>query len=158
MDSLVNEIEKLSAAMQNYRPEDIKRMRLRMGARSQNASITLYAFGDIGTAANILYFLERDIPNEAYDLRTMLDTASHWLALMADRIPRYYRHDDTGKLLCRVLESLKSCNDRAEARKIIGAIQHYLSALDFWIDLEIPWPEIGAAFAEAKGDPAPAVP
>jgi hypothetical protein len=158
MSSIVQEIDESSAAMLDNPPEDIRRMRQRMGARGQNASICFYAYADIGAASGRLYSLEVNILREDYDLHTLLDSANSWLDALADRIPRYYRYNDTSALLYRVTGELRSCKDRRQARQIVQALQHYMSALRFWIDLEIPWPEVGVAFAEAKGDSAPVAP
>jgi hypothetical protein len=130
-------------------------MRKRMGARDQNASIALYAYADVGVTVDLLFYLEKGSLKDGYDLKTLVGIACDWLFFIADRIPRYYRFNDTAALTTRVIEELKAAQTVQEVHELLGAIQHYYGQLRFWIDLDIPWPQLGAAYASAMGDPAP---
>jgi hypothetical protein len=90
-----------------------------------------------------------------YDYKTLAKLASDWLFAIADRIPRYYRFDETAALSTQAIEAIKSASSREELNEILQAIGHYYQQLRMWIDVEIPWAELGVAYAKAKGDPAP---
>jgi hypothetical protein len=155
MSAIVNELIERGSKMQRERPADMDAMRKRMGARDQNASIALYAYADIGASADVLFQFEKSSLKEDHDLRTIVNLACDGLFALADRIPRYYRFNDTAELIGRTIEALRAAETRKEVNEILQAIQHYISQLRFWIDLEIPWPELGVAYAKALGDPEP---
>ncbi|MDR1835172.1 MAG: hypothetical protein LBQ96_05150 [Fusobacteriaceae bacterium] len=157
MSDIVKELNERSQKMLAERPQDMDSMRKRMGARDQNASIAIYAYVDIGATADILYYWEKASLKEDYELSTLIKIVSDWMLFVADRIPRYYRFHETSALTVSAMEALKTVKTRAEAKELLKAIQHYYTELKFWIDLDIPWPEIGDAYAKAKGDPAPRV-
>jgi hypothetical protein len=155
MSAIVNELTELSLKMQNERPTDMDAMRKRMGARDQNASIAIYAYMDIWGTADLLFQLEKSSLKGNYDLQTVVNVACDWLFSIADRIPRYYRFNNTAELITKTIEALRTAETREEANEILHAIQHYISQLRFWIDLDLPWPEFGVAYAKAMGDPEP---
>ena len=157
MSAIVEKIEIMSAAQQSERPYEMTTMRKRMGARNQNGSIALYAFNDIGATHEVLYYLEEGAKNPDYDVETVKKLACDWLFFVADRIPRYYNFHITIDLSFEVIAALKETTDRQEIYEILHAIQHYYSHFFYWIDLEIPWNEIGKTYAEVKGDPTPNV-
>jgi hypothetical protein len=155
MNPIVKELSEKGLEMQTGRPADMDTMRKRMGARDQNASIAIYAYSDIGVTTDVLFQLEKGSLKNDYDLKTVTKIACDWLFFIADRIPRYYRFNDTAELTMRTIEALKAAATREEANEILKAVQHYYGQLRMWIDLDIPWPELGEAYAKAKDDPAP---
>jgi hypothetical protein len=155
MSTIVKELTELGLKMQRERPADMDAMRKRMGARDQNASIAIYAYADIGVTASLLFQLEKSSLKDDYDLRTVVNVACDWLFFIADRIPRYYCFSDTAALITRTIEALRAAETREEVNKTLQAIQHYIGQLGFWIDLDIPWPELGVAYAKAVNDPMP---
>jgi hypothetical protein len=155
MEPIVKELRDKGLAMQTRRPADMEAMRKRLGARDQNGSIALYAYADVGVTADILYYFETGALKDGYDFKTVANLVSDWLFFVADRIPRYYRFGETAELTTRVIEAAKSASSREELHEILKAAEYYYQQLRMWIDVEIPWAELGIAYAKAKGDPAP---
>jgi hypothetical protein len=155
MNPIVQELREKGLAMQTKRPADMDAMRKRMGARDQNASIALYAYADVAATADVLFLLEKGSLKNDYDYKTVAKVACDWLFAAADRIPRYYRFNDTAEITMRTIEALKTASGREEVNEILQAIQHYYGQIRMWVDLDIPWADIGVAYAKAVGDPPP---
>ena len=155
MHPVIEKIEKMSAAQQYERPYEMVTMRKLMGARNQNGSIALYAFNDMAATHEVLYYLEEAAKKPSYDVETVKKLACDWLFFIADRIPRYYNFHVTSDLTFEVIEALKNSKDQEEIYAILHAIQHYYAHFFYWLDVEIPWAELGKIYAEVKGDPVP---
>ena len=76
-----------------------------------------------------------------------------WLSFLADRIPRYFHFEDTANITKDVIHAIENCDKRDEVQEVVKAIQHYYCQLYFWIDLIMPWNEMGVAYAKALNDP-----
>ena len=150
---LLDEINERAAKMQTEAPEDLNRLRTRMGARNQNAAIAIYGYVDTGSTSCLLWQLEQNSLKEDYEFETLKKITADWLRFLVDRMPRYYHFEDTTRLTGEAADAILNCTAREDVHSIIKAIQHYYCQLYFWIDLTIPWNSIGIAYAKALGDP-----
>lgn len=155
MANITDELFEKSRALQLDRPSDLSRLQKRMGTRNQNGSIEIYAYIDLSSTVDLLFQLEKAALNEDYELKTVIKIAVDWLEFIASRAVPCFQLEDLSGIIQQVITELKAYDDRKKTADLLRATEHYVSQIRYWLDLEFPWPEVGSAYAAAKGDPPP---
>jgi hypothetical protein len=155
MSALVQDLLRRTREMQTKRPADMERLRKRMGAKKQNASIQIYAYIDLRSTMDVLYQAWKNVADKSVDFTTLKKCVCDWLEFIGGRAPVCFNLTEFSDYALRAVAELKAAFGRAEAAELLDAIQRYTCELSHWVDLDFPWHEVGVAYAAAKGDPAP---
>jgi hypothetical protein len=151
MKEVIEEIEAQNRKYWLGCPEDLRRMRKRIGAENQNFAVCVFGFGDMSSTAYFLYMLYNNANQRKVDLESLKTLACDWLSFQAGRCARYYNMTDSEAVTAKAIAALKEVRSYEDFSEIIKAIQHYYSQLSYWFDLELPWKELAEKYEEIKG-------
>ncbi len=140
-------LEKEIQAMWLKKPRDVSNLSKVLGAFEQSGSVKIYAEGETSGVCDLLTRLRVIHQGGAVDTVSMSKVAGGVLAAYAEQWPRYYRFQDSSKVIGEVAECLKTpLKSAAELDEILKLSVRYVYRLCFWIDTEIPWKAITDLF------------
>lgn len=145
MNELIREINSRLKDAQINPPADIQRMLERKGAKNQNFTINVYAQGDTNAMAYFMFILYTYAKEEKGDLETLKNLASDFLSFQGNRFKEYYKMWDSLKVSMDSALAFKDIRTNEEFCQLARAVQSYFGQLAYWIDLVIPWEELGQA-------------
>lgn len=132
-------------------PADIRLLLEYRGARGQNCPAAIFSYVDVSSTANLLRQWELAAKDPSTELETAKRMCCDWLSYLADRYPRYYHFEQATELTANAVEAIKACTERQGVYEILFELQRYYMQLKYWIDLTLPWKEMGIAYASAMG-------
>ncbi len=157
MNELIREIKARINDGWVDQPEDIDLLLERKGAKNQNLTIDVYAQGDTNAMAYFLFILYSYAKEEKGDLETLKNLASELLSFQGNRFKEYYKMPDSLALSMRAAVAFKDVKTYADYCELSRAVQCYFGQMSYWVDLVIPWNELGEEhkriMEEKKGCP-----
>lgn len=147
MNELIREINSRLKDARIDPPADIERMLERKGAKGQNLTINVYAQGDTNAMAYFMFILYTYAKEEKGDLDTLKNLASDFLAFQGNRFKEYYKMWDSLKVSMDSALAFKDVKDKEEFCALARAVQSYFGQLAYWVDLVMPWDELGQEHA-----------
>jgi len=133
------------------KPKDIDRMRTRLGAKGQNYTINAYSVGDTNGICDFLHSMRITAKDETTDIKTLISATCNLLSFEGSRFARYYKLEDTTKLIEKTVDVLKKdVKTNKEFLEVIEALMSYLGKINYWLDLEMPWKELADEYEKLK--------
>ena len=147
-------LEKIRAAREAiwlHEPADVGRLRTRKGARNQGASAVLYAAMKLGQLVVFLNHLRGVARQGGVDLKTMQHITEPLLEFYATQYGGFYQLIDTAAIIRQGETALRGVRTLDEYAALVGELSLYIGRMDYWVELEIPWPQFGEVFEQRKG-------
>ncbi|MGI6096848.1 MAG: hypothetical protein ACOYBM_01840 [Dethiobacteria bacterium] len=139
LNSVISQLEAERKKIWINKPDDIKLMRTRKGARDQNLSIVIYSANDTGVLVEGLGFIRALAKEDYTDLATLVANAKKIMQFYGSRYKRYYSFEVLPNLVNASVEALEEVKTKNDFLRLLEALISYVGKLHYWIDLEIPW-------------------
>ncbi|MDD5219624.1 MAG: hypothetical protein PHV11_03565 [Candidatus Bipolaricaulis sp.] len=140
-------LEREIKAMWLKKPRDVSNLSKVLGAFEQSGSVKIYADAETRGVSDALTRLRVIHQSKAVDTAAMSKVAGGVLAAYAEQWPRYYRFQESSKVIGEVAECLKTpITNASELDEILKLAIRYVYRLCFWIDTEIPWKAVTDLF------------
>ena len=150
MQASVEKIKTAREAIWLHEPADIGRLRTRKGARNQGASALLYAAMKLGQLVVFLNHLREVAKQGGVDLETMRRITEPLLEFYAKQYNGFYQLIDTAAIVRQGESALRGVRTLDEYAALVGELSLYVGRMDYWVDLEIPWPQFGEVFEQKR--------
>jgi hypothetical protein len=148
MEKALEKIKAAREAIWSEEPPDIERLRTAKGARNQGASAVLYAATKLATLITFLNHVRGVAKQREVDLETMKTVTGPFLEFHAGLYGGFYQLTDTAEVVRWAKEALSEVKNLEDYATLMGELTLYVSRVDYWVDLEIPWAEFGRIFEE----------
>ena len=123
------------------RPAELAAIRGRLGAMGQNLTTLCFADKDTHSIMKYLHTL-RDAAGEGVDLAALKALARMQLAFDKGRFERYYLAPGIAQVFEAAVTAIDQAADADQFRTAVAELLLYAMRLNFWVDLEIPWPKL----------------
>jgi hypothetical protein len=146
-------LEKIRAAREAiwlHEPADVGRLKTRKGARNQGASAVLYAAMKLGQLVVFLNHLRGVARQGGVDLGSMKRITGPMLEFYAAQYGGFYQLIDTAAIVRQGEIGLRDVRTLDEYMALVGELSLYVGRMDYWVDLEIPWPQFGEVFEQGR--------
>jgi hypothetical protein len=149
INNIVKEIDQRIEEIWNRPPSEIENLLEVKGLCRQSFNLVIYAYWDTNALASTLWTLRRNaqsgVPISSLATVTGSIVDSHARSLEA------YGLLDTAELLGKVSPILSQVKESREYIMLVERLVVYLNRLGMagWLDLLIPWQELGETFEEA---------
>ena len=144
------EIEAARKAVWHSRPEEVRRVRGRKGARNQNFTIMAYSAADTRGVVDFLHSLRVTAKAGDADLQALAAITANYLEFQASRFERYYDMVELSALTRKTITGLKQAGTVGDFVEVLEAYTLYIGKLHFWLDLELPWATLAEEYERVK--------
>lgn len=142
MDDLIKKLDAATKAMWMERPTDVERMVGRNFDTGKEFSVWVYTWGDLGNLGDLLYEYYQIGLSGSGDLVTVRTLASRQCVRYASALKNTAHLNDCVAILDEAAEAFKGVGDFEDLARLSRHLQRYVMHLSFWVDMELPWPEV----------------
>lgn len=150
LKSLLDQIVAARQSIWLTEPPDLARLRTKKGARQQGASPVLYATAKLGQLAVFLNHLRQVARQHPVDLATMRVVTETMLEFYANQYGGFYGLTDTAHIVRVGKEALAHVQTLDDYIAVVGELAIYVSRVDYWVDMLIPWARFGEVYEQLK--------
>ena len=122
-------------------PADLDSIKGRLGAKDQSLTTLIFADKDTHSIMKYLHAL-RDAAAEGVDLDALKNLAVKQIKYDQVRFENYYRSPEIAGVFEAAAEGVQAAAGPEEFRAITGELLLYGMRLNYWVDINIPWPEL----------------
>lgn len=143
-DSYATALEEIKTGREQIwldRPAELAAIKGRLGAMGQNLTTLCFADKDTHSIMKYLHTL-RDAAGAGEDLGALKALARMQLTFDQGRFERYYLAPGIARVFGAAATATDLAADAEEFRTVVGELLLYAMRLNYWVDLEIPWPKL----------------